>query len=210
MEIPSECVAKIVLGHSLLDYQTRGTGVPEEVLVHSAHSGGITGHQCLDYGLQSPPSLLLPPASGLVGLWNQLLLPGSLNVRSAYPFQQRSVNVLVIDASGESLLNALQIITSVAREVTLGAIRESPGAPAPRDQGLGNVSRMKRVPKMFQFKSHWAVVGPQVTIGKCVAGFAVGLAASLRSNPVHGTLSAFLTYRAGDREFVKKLSKNCQ
>src|ERR1700733_14790307 len=120
MVIPSECVAKIVLGHSLLDYQTGGTGVPEEVLVHSPHSGGITGHQCLDYRLQSQPSLLLPPASGLVALWNQLLLPGSLHVRSAYPFQQRRVNTLVntlvIDASGESLLNALHIITSVARE----------------------------------------------------------------------------------------------
>ena len=102
-------------------------------------------------------SLLFPPPRSLIGRRRYLLLLRRPDISGAYPLQQSSIVANgVLNMSGESFRNTLQIIPGIARKMARAPARK----PSPFEtccyQTLGDIHRSKRMTQMFELESQSA------------------------------------------------------
>src|SRR5579863_3124014 len=111
----------------------------------------------MQHGPQAPFPHLLPPPRRFVRLRRKVLRPHGLDISRTNPVEQRGVSVLlisIIEASGESVRDALQIVTSVAPEAALTTNRQLTHVQALYDQGLRSVCRSNRMAQMVELEFH--------------------------------------------------------
>src|SRR5215471_19530615 len=72
---------------------------------------------------------LLPPGTGSIDLRRILFLICCLLIGSTYSLQESWVSVRLVDATGKTVRNKLQIIAPVSREVPLATPNKFSGSP---------------------------------------------------------------------------------
>jgi hypothetical protein len=99
-------------------------------------------------------SLLFPPPRSLVGRRRYLLLLRRLDISGAYPLQQSSIVAnVVLNLSGESFRNTLQIIPGIARKMARAPARKPSSFETCCYQILRDSRSSKRMTQMFELES---------------------------------------------------------
>src|SRR5437667_2478606 len=120
---------KISFCQPLSDNQARGTRITIKIGVHLPQRSDVALVYCCDNWLEMALSALLPPGAGSIDLRRTLLLLRCLLIGGTYSLEESLVSVRIVDATGKTVQNRLQIVTPVSREVTLTSPNKLSSSP---------------------------------------------------------------------------------